>query len=245
MYIKHDVVLNAMSKGENLMKTYRINATMTGVLYLLGSAFGVASAVVGGSVISSIVQTNPFAGGDLLDLVVNDSSRILWGSFLVLLMGISLVGMTAFLYPVIKKDNEELAIGMLLFRGAMEGAYYIIATLGFLLLLAIGSEYVATGADSTVLQSMANVVYRFLDLLGPIGTILFLIGAICIYISFYRTKLIPRWLTIWGFIGVVPYMIYAILHLFGIDNGIGFYLQMVLAPQEMVMDLIVMLLTSF
>jgi hypothetical protein len=71
--------------------------------------------------------------------------------------------------------------------------------------------------------------------LGPVGTILFLIGATCIYISFYKTKLIPRWLSIWGLVGVVPYMAYAILHLFGKDSGIGFYLQMILAPQEIIM----------
>jgi hypothetical protein len=217
------------------MKNYRINAIMTGVLYFLGSAFGVASAIVGGKVISSIVQTNPLAGGNILDLVVDDSSRILVGAFLVLLMGISLVGMTAFLYPIFKKDNEELAMGMLLFRGAMEGAYYIIATIGFLVLLVIGNEYASAGANSTALQSMGNVIYKSQDLLGPIGAILFLLGAICIYVSFYRTRLIPRWISVWGLVGVVPSMTYALLHLFGIDNGIGFYLQMILAPQEMIM----------
>ena len=186
---------------------------------------------------SSLVQTNPLTGGGLLDLVADDSSRILVASFLILLMGISLVGMTAFLYPIFKKDNEELAMGMLLFRGAMEGVYYFITTISFLVLLAVGNEYVSTGSDSTALQSLGNVIYKFQDQLGPLGAILFLIGATCLYTSFYRTKLIPRWLSVWGLIAVVPYMAYAILHLFGMDNGIGFYLQMLLAPQEMIMAL--------
>lgn len=219
------------------MKTYRMNAVMAGVLYFLGTAFGVASTVVGGKVISSIVQTKPLSGLVLLDLVAADSSRILGGSFLILLMGISLVAMTAFLYPIFKKDSEELAMGMLLFRGAMEGVYYFITTISFLVLLALGQEYVVTGAHSTALQSVGNVIYKFQDLLGPLGAILFLIGATCLYVSFYRTRLIPRWLSVWGLVGVVPYMAYALLHLFGMDNGIGFYLQMLLAIQEMVMAL--------
>ena len=126
-------------------------------------------------------------------------------------------------------------MGMLLFRGALEGAYYIIVSLSFVALFALGVEYTATGGTSENLVSIGNVLYSLIDKAGPVGTIMFLIGATCIYVSFYRTKLIPRWLTIWGFIGVVPYMLYAILHFFGLDNGIGFYLQMVLAPQEMVM----------
>lgn len=219
------------------MKTYRMNALMAGVLYFLGTAFGVGSTIVGGKVLSSTVQTNQLSGIVLLDLVVIDSSRILGGSFFILMMGISLVAMTAFLYPIFKKDNEELAMGMLLFRGAMEGVYYFMTTISFLVLLALGKEYVATGSSSTALQSMGNVIYKFQDLLGPIGAILFLIGATFLYVSFYRTRLIPRWLSIWGLIGVVPYMAYAFLHLFGMDTGFGFYLQMLLAVQEMVMAL--------
>lgn len=219
------------------MKNYRMNAVMAGALYFLGTVFGVASTVVGGEVISSIVTNKPLSGLDLLDLVATNSSQITGGSFLILLMGISLVAMTVFLYPIFRKDSEVLATGMLLFRGALEGTYYFFSTMGFLTLVLIGNEYVATGADSTTLQSMGNVFYRLQSLLGPVGTIMFLIGATCLYISFYRTRLIPRWLSVWGLIGVVPYMAYALLHFFHMDNGVGFYLQMVLAPQEIVMAL--------
>ncbi|MCF8381444.1 MAG: DUF4386 domain-containing protein [Bacteroidales bacterium] len=219
------------------MKTYRINAVMAGVLYFLGTAFGVASTVFGGEVISSMVTNKPLSGMDLLDLVATNSSQITGGSFLILMMGISLVAMTIFLYPIFRKDSEELAAGMLLFRGALEGTYYIISTLGFLALVLLSNEYVATGANSAALQSMGNIVYQFQDLIGPVGTIMFLIGATCLYISFYRTRLIPRWLSVWGLIGVIPYLAYALMNFFHIDSELGFYLQMVLAPQEIVMAL--------
>ncbi len=217
------------------MKTYRMNAVMAGALYFLGTVFGITSAVVGGEVISSIVTNKPLSGLDLLDLVATNSSRVTGGSFLILLMGISLVAMTIFLYPIFRKDSEELATGMLLFRGALEGTYYFVSTMVFLTLVLLGNEYVATGSDSTALQSMGNVFYQFQSLIGPVGTIIFLIGATCLYISFYRTRLIPRWLSVWGLIGVVPYMAYALFHFFHIDNSVVFYLQMVLAPQELVM----------
>lgn len=219
------------------MKNYRMNAMMAGVLYFLGSAFGVASIAVGGKVISSIVTNKPLDDPDLLDLVASNASQITGGSFFILLMGISLVAMTIFLYPIFRKDSKELAMGMLLFRGALEGTYYLLSTLGFLILVLLGNEYVAAGADSAALQTMGNVFYHFQSLLGPVGTIVFLIGATCLYISFYRTRLIPRWLTIWGLVGVIPYMVYAMLKIFHIDTELGFYLQMVLAPQEIMMAL--------
>jgi hypothetical protein len=219
------------------MKTYRMNSFMAGALYFLGTAFGVLGGVIGGEVLTSIISGKPLAGMDMLGLVAANSSRLTGGAFFTLMMGSSLVAMTIFLYPIFKKDSEELAMGMVLFRGALEGISYFVTALGILTLAALGNEYVAGGADSAALQSMGNVMYQFQDLLGPAGSIMFLIGASCIYVSFYRTRLIPRWLTIWGLIGVVPYFAYAILHFFHLDTGYGFWLQMVLAPQELVMGL--------
>lgn len=219
------------------MKTYRMNAVMAGALYFLGTVFGVLGGVIGGEVLTSIISGTPLTGVDMLGLVSANSTQITWGAFFTLMMGISLVAMTVFLYPIFRKDSEELAMGMVLFRGALEGTLYFIHIIGFLTMIVLGNEYVATGANSAALQSMGNVLYQFQDLLGPVGTIVFLIGATCLYISFYRTRLIPRWLTVWGLIGVVPYLANALLHFFHVDSGIGIYFEIPLAIQELVMGI--------
>ena len=210
------------------MNTYRKNAVMAGVLYILGTVFGVLGAVIGGEVFTSLISSKPLAGVDMLGLVAANSSQLTGGAFFTLMMGTSLAAMTVFLYPIFRKDSEELAMGLVLFRGALEGTWYFVTALGFFALVALGNEYIATGADSAALQSMGNVLYQFQFLLGEIGPIFFSIGAGCLYLSFYRTRLIPRWLTVWGLIGVVFSMVHT-------NTGIDFYLQMVLAPQEMVM----------
>ncbi|HEY5141638.1 MAG TPA: DUF4386 domain-containing protein, partial [Methylococcales bacterium] len=185
--------------------------------------------------LSSILTGKSLAGVDILGLVAANSSQLTGVAFFTLMMGISLVAMTVFLYPVLRKASKELAMGMVLFRGALEGICYFMSTLGFLTLVALGNEYIATGADSAALQSMGNVLYQFQDRLAAVGPLFFLIGATCLYLSFYRTRLIPRWLSVWGLIGVVTYMASSLLKFFNMDPGIGFYLEMVLAPQEMVM----------
>ena len=217
------------------MNAYRMNAVMTGALYFLGTVFGVLSVVIGGEVLSSLTVSKPLDGMDMLSLVAANSSRLTGAAFFTIMMGISLVAMTVFLYPIFRKDSKELAMGLVLFRGALEGTWYFMTALGFLALVALGNEYIATGADSAVLQSIGNVLYQFQDRLAAVGPIFFLIGAMCLYLSFYRTRLIPRGLPVWVFIGVVSSMAAALLHLIHIDTGYEFYLEMVLAPQEMVM----------
>lgn len=219
------------------MNSYRFNAVMVGALYIMGTVFGILSTVLGGELISSIVKTNLLNSAELFNAITSTLPKLIGGSFLILLMGISLVMMTIFLYPIFKKDSEELALGMIVFRGTLEGVWYFITTLSVLFLFTLGNEFVSNGSNSDNLRSTISAVYQFQSLLGPLGTIFFLIGATCIYISFFRTRLIPRWLSIWGLFGVLPYMAYAILHFFGMDNGFGLYLQMILAPQEIVMAL--------
>ncbi len=219
------------------MNTYRMNAVMAGVLYFLGTVFGILGGVFGGKVMTSLIIGSPLAGGELLSQVAADSSRMTVGAFLCLMMGISLAVMTLFLYPVFRKDSQGLAMGLVLFRGALEGVGYFVTALGLLTLAALGTEAITSGSDPAALQPIGSILYQFLYLKTPIGTIFFIIGAACLYISFYRTRLIPRWLVIWGLIGAVPYLATALLLFFHVDTGIGTYLEMPLAIQEMVMAL--------
>jgi hypothetical protein len=217
------------------MNTYRMNAVMGGALYFLGTAFGVSGGIIGGEVLTSLISSRPLVGVDMLGLVAADSSRLTVGAFLTFMMGVSLVAMTVFLYPVLRKASEELALGMVVFRGALEGIFYFVTTLNILTLVAVGNEYIASGADSAVLQSIGNILYQFENLKTPVSSIIFSIGATCIYLIFYRTRLIPRWLSVWGFIAVVAYMASALLNYFHMDTGYEFYLEMVMFPQEIVM----------
>jgi drug/metabolite transporter (DMT)-like permease len=78
------------------------------------------------------------------------------------------------------------------------------------------------------------------DWIQMIGGIVFSIGALMIYALFYQTRLIPRWLSAWGFIGGVLYFVANFVSMFSpqhiapsIESGIG-VLLIPLAIQEMV-----------
>jgi hypothetical protein len=212
------------------MNTYRKDAVLTGVLIILGTVFGILAAVIGGDVFILLISSKPLAGVDMLSQVAANSSQLTGSALFIIMMGTSLVAITVFLYPILRRDSERLAMGMVLFRGALEGTWYFVTALGFFALVALGNEYIATGANSTALQSMGHVLYQIQYRLGEIGPIFFLIGTACLYISFFRTRLIPRWLTVWGLIGVISSMVHT-------NTGYDFYLKMVLVPQEMVMGI--------
>ena len=207
------------------MKNYRMNAVMAGAFYFFGTIMGIFSIVVAGQ----------SSGGDVSVNLDADPSRLTLGAFFILLMGVLLSAMTVFLYPLFRKDSKELAMGMVLFRGALEGTGNIISVILWVLLAALSKEF--AGTDSATLHTVGNLVLEVSNKNGDILTVFFIIGALCLYTSFYRTRLIPRWLTLWGFIGAVPYLVYGLLSLFNIgDTNLGF-LQLPLFLQELAMGL--------
>ena len=208
------------------MKTYRTNAVMAGALYILGTVAGILS----------VVTVGGFPDEDFLARMAVDPSRLTLGAFLIFTMGFSLAAMTLFLYPLFRKDSEPLAMGMVLFRGAFEGTWYILSALIWVTLGALSTEVAFAGADSGALQAVGNLALRADGYLGDIGTAAFIVGAACLYTSFYRTRLIPRWLSGWGLVAAVPYLAYYLLHFFDIDPSLGFVI-LPLAVQEMVMGL--------
>ena len=207
------------------MKNYRMNAVLAGAFYFFGTIVGIFSIVVAGQ----------SSGGDVSVNLDAAPSQLTLGAFFIMLMGVLLSAMTIFLYPLFRKDSKELALGMVLFRGALEGAGNVIAAILWVLLAALSKEF--AGTNSAVLHTVGNLVLEVSNKNGDLQTVFFIIGSMCLYTSFYRTRLIPRWLTIWGYIGAIPYLVYGLLSLFNIGGTNLGFLQLPLFLQELVMGL--------
>jgi hypothetical protein len=73
-----------------------------------------------------------------------------------------------------------------------------------------------------------------------VATFVFLIGAAMFYTLLYQSRLVPRWLSGWGLIAIVPYLVAAILALFGVIDSLSTAYGLLDAPlgvQEMVLAL--------
>jgi hypothetical protein len=216
-------------KGE-AMNTYRKTAVTVGILFIIGTVSGILSGVV----------TAPIMAGTTYPLNVS-ASETQWiiGTLFILLMGFPLAMIPVLLYPIFKKHNEVLALGAILFRGVLEALCYTGMVISMLLLLTISQIFSVTGTtDTSALQTLGSLLIAAGDWISLILGVVFSIGGLMIYVLFYQTRLVPRWLSGWGFIGAVLYFIAHIEGMFGsqqvlsFDSGLGF-LMIPLAIQEM------------
>jgi hypothetical protein len=148
-------------------------------------------------------------------------------------MGLLLAGIPFVMYPIFRRYNEALAVGYVVFRGALETVAYIVGATSSLLLVALSRDYLKAGSPDT---AQFGTLARHLKDQGSIATdmttIVFSLGALMFAYLFYQSRLIPRWLAIWGLAGAPFYLAVPLLSLFHVSAG---FLYAPLAVQEIVL----------
>ena len=99
------------------MDSYRKIAIIVGVLFITATV----TSVIGGLLIESVISTPD----DLVNVSENENKVVL-GVLLELIWAASAVGITVFMFSLLKKQNEALALGYIGAR-IFEG---VIATIG-------------------------------------------------------------------------------------------------------------------
>lgn len=191
------------------MKPDRKAAIIVGVLFLLGFA-GAVTAVIAKPLLDSL---------DYLVRIAADHDAIIIGEFFQIVMAFAVAGIAIFLYPVLKKYDEGLALGAVGFR-LIEGTLFIIAAIAVLSLIPLSEEFVRAGADVSHVQIagglLQSISYWSSQIFAPIA---WCVGALMYYYIFYKSRLIPRWLSMWGLIGAVLFLSGALLMIFGIIDS--------------------------
>lgn len=206
------------------MKNERTVATLVGILYIIGTAAGVASAVVGEGVSGARDAIAAVAG--------NAGPAVLTGS-LVLVMAVALAVIPALMFPILKRESEVLAVGYVIFRGGLEVLLTIAAALSWLVLPVVARlAEEAAGAVSSQYSAFGTLALGALAPIAGVTSIVFVIGAVMLYYAMFRLQLVPRWLSGWGLVGCAPYMVAGVIGLFGVAPALLF---VPLALQEMVM----------
>ncbi|MBN1453583.1 MAG: DUF4386 domain-containing protein [Anaerolineales bacterium] len=210
--------------------TSRNTAIIVGVLYITGTVAGILSLVFTGPVLE---------GPDFLIQVSTKPNQIVIGALFVLIMGLALAMVPVMMLPILKRYNEALAVGYVLFRGALEAVTYLALVIGWLSLPLISREYVtAEVAGVSFFQSLGDLILEAHDQIGHVLTIVFILGALIFYYVLYQSKLVPRWLSGWGLLATIPYFVSGVLGLFALlslMSTIQMVLVLPLAVQEMVL----------
>jgi hypothetical protein len=210
--------------------TNRMTAAIVGVLYIIGTVAGMLSVFFSQAILN---------GPDFLSKVSANENQFMIAALFVLLMGLALALVPVVLFPVLKKHNEALALGYVVFRGALETVSYIAMVITWFFLIIVSQEYIAAGApDGSYFQTLGALLQKGNDSISTIVVIVFSLGALMLYYLLYRSKLIPRWISVFGFIAITLHLVTGFLIIFQLMSPFSTIDMIVEFPiflQEMVM----------
>ncbi len=188
------------------MNTYRKTAISVGVLFIIATVLN----VLGNIFIKPILDAP-----DYLIKISANQNQVIMGGLLVLVSALASASIAIWLYPILKKHHEAFALASVGFR-VMEGMLYTVGVVGLLSLLSLSQAYVKAGASNASLFHISGTsllaVHKWA---GELGVIAFAMGALMYYYVFYRSKLVPRFISGWGFLGAALSIAAALLTISG------------------------------
>ena len=185
----------------------------------------------------SIIFTEPILdASDYLTTISENETKFISAMLLMLVDAIAVTGIAIVFYPILKKQNTVLALGYVGAR-VVESVLFIVHVIFLLTLFTLSQEFVKAGLpDTSYLQTEGIVLLAASDWAFSIGLgIIFTLSAFILNYSLYVSKLVPRWLSVWGFIGALLSFFVVLMRFFNIH--ITETLDVPIAIQEMVFAL--------
>src|SRR5215212_7067835 len=193
------------------INTYRTTATIVGLLFVAGMVIG-----IGGNVLILSILGAP----DPLSNVAANSMLVAVAAFLWLMTVVGDAAHGVLMFPILKQQHSErIAIGYLAAR-IVDAVFIAVMVLFILLQIPLASEYIKAGAsDASYLQALSTMFVQVNQYAYHIAMFILGIAGLLLCYVFYRAKLVPRLVAVWGLIG------YAIIFGGSVLEVLGFNLQ--------------------
>jgi hypothetical protein len=210
------------------MNSYRKTAILVGILFIIAT----------GAPMLSIPFIGLINAPDYLANVAANATRVTTGALLELIMALAIAGIAISIYPVLKKHNQALAIGYFGARITEGVLFIVVAVISLPSLLTLSQEFVKAGTpDASHFQTLGTLLVAAHDLVYLLsGEIVFSLSALILNYVLFQTKLVPRWLSVWGVIGAALLLAGALSRMFGLfddTSALETILFLPIALQEM------------
>jgi hypothetical protein len=195
-------------EGIRVRNPNRRTAVLVGALFLISTfTFIVSNALI-----------TPILAPHHLLAAVADHSRLLIAATLIgLIEGVATVGIAVALYPILKRQHPAVALG---YAGLRIGELSIAAVgfgLGALLLVTLSST-AANGANSETLGALLVALRHWTLMLVYAYTA---VGGLMLSYMLFRTRLVPRGLSVLGLIGYPALLLAAVLDMLGLVDTVA------------------------
>jgi len=210
--------------------SYRKEAIIVGILFIIATVF----LFVGGSIYGPVLDAP-----DYLQAAYPNRITATIGILIEFSCIIAIPLIPVFAFPVLRKHSETLALGYLVFR-LFEAVIFVLVDITKLSLIKVSELHLAADiSNSDTIANIGETILGWNEWSWVFYVLIFAFGALIFYTALVQSKLVPRWISVWGLIAAVLMVTSAILAMFEVDlpDAVFGLLVMPIAVQEMVMAL--------
>jgi hypothetical protein len=222
---------SATMKGDKPMNTHRQAATTVasprkiaiaaGVLYLITHVTSVGAPFL----YAPILNNARYITGSGPD------TQILIGVLFEVILALAIIGTAVALFPVVKRQNEGVALGYVGLR-TLEAGIIAVGVIPLLTVVTLRQQLTGTaGADTATLVTLGNALvelHNWTFLIGP-GLVC---GANTVLMAYlmYRSGLVPRFIPVLGLIGGPLVFAYNTAVMFGLGPQVSAWAGLLVIP---------------
>src|SRR5579864_93956 len=204
------------SRADQVIQNNSAGSRMTysrsiGALFLVGFLFyGVGAALV----------TSVTGAPDFLATISAHQTTLVIGAFLMLLNTVVDVGKGVLFFPILENHGKRSALAYLAFI-IVQVVLLDIGVLGLLMIAPLGQLALDAGqATAPWAQAFGSLLIQWNNMAYSIGEATLGVGGLFLCSLLFRTRLIPRFLAVAGFIGYVSLVLGMVAEIFGMHIGL-------------------------
>ena len=210
------------------MNSGRRTAIVVGLLFVAATV---------GSILGGVVLGSALDGRDYLVGLASHESQVIVATLLFLVASTSIVGTAFLLFPFLRRHAEGLAIAYVGLR-AVEAVFFVAGTVALLSMLTVSQSDTARTANATELSLLGAALTALREWSGVIGPgIFFALGSLTLNYVLFQSRLVPRWLSLFGLGGAALGLFFGLVGILGWGSGLSSpyaLLAIPIAVQEMV-----------
>lgn len=189
------------------MNSDRKTAIIVGVLFLIALIF---------NLIASGILDPVLSVSDYLVNAYPNKTTVITGNLLNFICALAMIFIPIVLFPVAKKHDENLALGYVVFR-FLEGILFIYMAIISLTFISLSKAYINAGTqNASYIQTLGDSIQSELHWAMIIYIIVYILGAMTFYYLLFKSKIVPRFLSIWGLLAAVLMFVGIVLGMFSL-----------------------------
>jgi len=191
-----------------LKEIHRKNAKIIAILLITAASSSIVGLILYNPILKEV---NYLISGK------ENANQIIVGAICELILVVSVISTAFMLFPYLKRQHESLAMGYVCFR-FLEAVIIVIGIISVLALLTLSQNFSKNDGTNLSTYQLSGIVLKSIHdwtfILGPN----FFLGINTMIYSylFYKSKLIPRFISLLGITGAVLIFLAAILEMFNV-----------------------------